>query len=73
VLWCKGIEALILRTRGDQPTLWASVLPPELLRLPAELAQVDALLDDERFFAPLRVYSTAPSVARRSRWRPTCG
>jgi transposase, IS5 family len=46
----------MLRTRNDQPTLWESVLPPELLRLPAELARVDALLDDERFFAPFRPY-----------------
>src|SRR4051812_34237079 len=46
----------MLRTRNDQPTLWESVLPDELLRLPAELARVDALLDDERFFAPFRAY-----------------
>src|SRR5438132_14106632 len=43
----------MLRTRNDQPTLWESVLPEELLRLPAELARVDALLDDEAFFAPV--------------------
>ncbi len=48
----------MLRTRNDQPTLWESVLPEELLRLPDELARVDALLDDERFFAPLRAYFT---------------
>ena len=46
----------MLRTRNDQPTLWESILPPEVLRLPAELARVDALLDDERFFAPFRAY-----------------
>jgi IS5 family transposase len=46
----------MLRTRNDQPTLWESVLPPEVLRLPAELARVDALLDDERFFAPFQAY-----------------
>jgi IS5 family transposase len=46
----------MLRTGNDQPTLWESVLPPEALRLPAELARVDALLDDERFFAPFRAY-----------------
>jgi IS5 family transposase len=42
----------MLRTRNDQPTLFESILPEELLRLPAELARVDALLDDEAFFAP---------------------
>jgi IS5 family transposase len=46
----------MLRTRNDQPTLWESVLPQEVLRLPAELARVDVLLDDERFFAPFRGY-----------------
>src|SRR5918911_1561169 len=46
----------MLRTRNDQPTLWESVLPEELRRLPAELARVDVLLDDERFFAPFRAY-----------------
>lgn len=46
----------MLRTRNDQPTLWESILPPQVLRLPEELARVDALLDDERFFAPFRQY-----------------
>jgi len=32
--------------------LWESLLPEEVLRLPAELARVDALLDDPVFFAP---------------------
>ena len=49
----------MLRTGNDQPTLWESILPPDVLRLPAELARVDALLDDERFFAPFRVYFDA--------------
>jgi IS5 family transposase len=42
----------VFRTIGDQPSLWASLLPEEVLRLPAELARVDALLDDPAFFAP---------------------
>jgi len=44
----------MLCTRNDQPTLWESVLPGELVRLPEELARVNALLDDEAFFAPFR-------------------
>ena len=32
--------------------VWESRLPAEVLRLPAELARVDALLDDPVFFAP---------------------
>jgi IS5 family transposase len=42
----------VFRTVGDQPSLWESVLPAELLRLPEELARVDAMLDDPVFFAP---------------------
>ena len=42
----------MFRTVGDQESLFESVLPPELLRLPAELARVDELLDDQAFFAP---------------------
>jgi len=46
----------VFRTIGDQPSPWESRLPPELLRLPAELARVDALLDDPVFFAPFAPY-----------------
>ena len=42
----------MFRTIGDPPSLWELGLPAELLRLPAELARVDALLDDPAFFAP---------------------
>jgi IS5 family transposase len=42
----------MFRTVGDQPTLWEAILPDELRRLPVELARVDALLDDPRFFTP---------------------
>jgi transposase, IS5 family len=42
----------VLRTVNDQPTLWESFLPAELLVVPGELARVDALLDDPVFFAP---------------------
>lgn len=42
----------MFRTVGDQPSLFESVLPGQLLRLPDELAGVDALLDGPAFFAP---------------------
>jgi transposase, IS5 family len=42
----------VLRTLGDPVSLWESLLPAEVLRLPAELARVDGLLDDPVFFAP---------------------
>src|SRR5271170_2820932 len=42
----------MFRTIGDGPSGWEPLLPPELLRLPEELARVDALLDDPAFFAP---------------------
>jgi IS5 family transposase len=51
----EGIEAMF-RTIGDGPSSWESLLPPELLRLPDDLARVDALLDDPVFFAPFARY-----------------
>jgi IS5 family transposase len=52
-LVAEGIEAIVFRTVGDQCSLWESVLPEELLRLPEELVRVDALLDDPAFsFVP---------------------
>jgi IS5 family transposase len=42
----------MFRTIGDGPAAWELLLPAEVLRLPAELAAVDALLDDPVFFAP---------------------
>jgi IS5 family transposase len=49
----------VFRTVNDQPTLWDSILPPELLVLPVELGRVDALLDDPVFFEPFAVYFDA--------------
>jgi transposase, IS5 family len=49
----------VFRTVNDQPTLWDAILPSELLVLPAELARVDALLDDPVFFAPFAGYFDA--------------
>ena len=46
----------MFRTIGDRPSLRESRLPPEVLRLPEELARVDALLDDPAFFAPFAPY-----------------
>jgi IS5 family transposase len=42
----------MLRTRAVEVSLWEAVLPEEVLRLPDELARVDAVLDDPAFFAP---------------------
>ena len=64
----------MLRTIGDQPGLWESILPAELLMLPGELARVDELLDAPAFFAPLvPCSSTRGWVGRRRRWRSTYG
>ncbi|CNG88916.1 transposase [Mycobacterium tuberculosis] len=49
----------MFRTVNDQPTLWETILPSELLVLPTELARVDALLDDVVFFAPFAAYFDA--------------
>ena len=55
----------MLRTVGDQPTLWEAILPDELRRLPVELARVDALLDDPVFFAPFAPFFD-PRIGRPS-------
>src|SRR6266700_3239880 len=55
----------MFRTVGDPVSLWESQLPAEVLRLPAELARVDALLDDPAFFAPFAPYFH-PVVGRPS-------
>jgi transposase, IS5 family len=44
----------VLRESDPQPSLWEALLPEELKHLPAELARVDAYLDDERLVAPWR-------------------
>jgi IS5 family transposase len=43
-----------LRESDPQTSLWEALLPEQAKRLPAELAQVDAYLDAERFIAPWR-------------------
>jgi IS5 family transposase len=44
----------MLRLDNDQPSLWESVLPPELFEMNEELTKIDRILDDERFLAPFR-------------------
>ena len=46
----------MLRTVGDPPSLWESILPEACLGMPAELEAVDRLLDDPRFFEPYRTF-----------------
>jgi hypothetical protein len=50
------IGGKVLRTTNPQPSLWETILPAELLGLPAELARVDALLDDPGFLAPFATH-----------------
>jgi transposase, IS5 family len=49
----------VLRTVNAQPTLWEAILPAECLVLPGDLAAVDRLLVDERFFEPFMAYFDA--------------
>jgi len=55
----------VLRTVGDQVSLWESTLPAELLVLPEELDRVDRLLDDAAFFAPFVAFFD-PRIGRPS-------
>jgi IS5 family transposase len=63
----------MLRTVGDQPTLWESILPPAALRIPEELERVDRFLDDARFFEPYPAFSVSGWDDRRCRSRRICG
>jgi IS5 family transposase len=65
----------VFRTVGDQASLFEAVLPEELRRLPAELARVDAWLNDPRFFVPFVPFVPFfdPPLGRPRRWRRTCG
>lgn len=56
---------MVFRAYGPGPSLWESVLPPEVLRVPVELARVDELLDDPAFFEPFRAFFD-PERGRRS-------
>jgi IS5 family transposase len=58
-------ERAMLRTRAEQVSLWEAVLPEEVRRLPLELARVDAMLDDQAFFAPFVPFFD-PRVGRPS-------
>jgi IS5 family transposase len=55
----------MLRTVSDQPTLWESVIPECLMGLPRDLAEIDELLDDPRFFEPFRAFFD-PRIGRPS-------
>lgn len=44
----------MLRIADQQISLWEVLLPPEVTRLPEELARIDVYLDDERFVVPWR-------------------
>ncbi len=61
----------MLRTRAADVSLWESTLPAEVLRLPEELARVDALLNDPVFFAPFVPFFD-PRVGRPSTPMESC-
>jgi transposase, IS5 family len=49
----------MLRTVCPQPTLWDVILPEGARGLPPGLAEVDGLLDDQRFFEPFVPFFSA--------------
>ena len=55
----------MFRTVEHRATLWEAMLPPEALVMAPELVAVDELLDDARFFEPLRRWFD-PSQGRPS-------
>ena len=55
----------MLRTINPELTLWESILPECCQGLPGDLAEIDELLDDERFFEPFRPFFD-PVIGRPS-------
>ena len=55
----------MFRTKAEQVSQWEAALPAELLRLPGELARVDALLADPVFFTPFAPFFD-PRIGRPS-------
>ena len=53
----------MLRLRDGQSVLWEALLPAQAKLLSPELAEVDALLDDDRFLVPF-VAHFACSIGR---------
>ena len=62
----------MFRTVGPQGSLFELLLPPGMRVLCGELAEIDLVLDDDRFFSPFRSFSIRPRGARRARWRRIC-
>ncbi len=51
------MEAIgVTETVGPQGSLFELVLPAGMRVLSGELAEIDGLLDDERFFGPFRAF-----------------
>src|SRR3954451_25481801 len=50
------VEAIVLRTVGPQGSLFELLLPAGMRVLSGELAEIDVLLDDERYFRPFRPF-----------------
>jgi hypothetical protein len=63
----------MLWTRAFEVSLWEAVLPEEVVRLPEELARVDALLGDRCSSPRSCRFSIRGWVGRPRRWRSTCG
>ncbi|GAC1595813.1 MAG: hypothetical protein NVS3B21_19170 [Acidimicrobiales bacterium] len=63
--WTERVEVIVFRTTSPQATLWESVVPEGLMALPGDLAEIDELLDDVRFFEPFRVFFD-PTLGRPS-------
>src|SRR3954463_10874636 len=60
----------MFRTQAQPVSAWKAALPAEVVRLPEELARVDALLDDPVFLAPFAPFFD-PRLGRPSTPRET--
>ena len=62
----------MLRTVGPQGSLFELLLPAGMRVLSGELAEIDVLLDDRRFFVPFRAFfdrvEGRPSIPIETYW-----
>jgi hypothetical protein len=63
----------MLRTVGPQGSLFELLLPAGMRVLSGELAEIDGLLDDRRFFVPFRSFFDLTEGRPSIRSRRICG
>ena len=67
-----GWRPSLFRTVGPQGSLFELLLPPGMRVLSGELAEIDELLDDQRFFQPFRGFFDSCEGRPSIPWKRIC-